>query len=317
MKRFAITGAAGYVAPRHLSAMKATGGSLVAALDPRLAPSSADRSEVGPALFQDEKRFVEHLQGVGRGGVPAIDYVAVCSPSEHHERQTRQALLAGASVVCEKPVTLEPGALDALEDLETATGRRVWPVLQMRLHPAIARFAASLEQQNSSVVHEVTLTYVTVRGPWYFESWKGDDRRSGGLLMNIGVHFFDLLLWLFGPALRYDVHHCSSRRAAGSLELQRARVDWLLSIDAADLPPRREPEHGSVHRSLLVDGVELDFSCGGEDLHTRLYEQVLAGRGFGLRDARPSLELVHRLRHASASPSAAPDPLVASRTIAG
>jgi UDP-N-acetyl-2-amino-2-deoxyglucuronate dehydrogenase len=315
MKRFAITGAAGYVAPRHLSAIRAIGGTLVAAFDPRLAPA-AGRSGGAPALFQDEARFVEHLVGLDDGRAGAVDCVAVCSPSEHHARQTTRALEAGAHVVCEKPVVLEPSAVDALEELEAATGRRVWPVLQMRLHPAIADLAAAVEPRRDGS-REVTLTYVTVRGPWYFESWKGDDRRSGGLLMNIGVHFFDLLLWLFGRALRYEVHHRSARRAAGVLELERARVSWLLSIDAADLPARREPDRGSVHRSLVVDGVEVDFSTGADDLHTRLYQRVLSGHGFGLADARPSLELVHRLRQAPAARGAARQLPAAPHSIAG
>jgi UDP-N-acetyl-2-amino-2-deoxyglucuronate dehydrogenase len=310
MKRFAITGAAGYVAPRHLTAIAATRRRLVAALDPREAarggePALRGLHRDGVARFRDERTFAEHLSLLRRRAVgEAVDCLAICSPSDLHAAHARLALENGADAVCEKPVALDLRELAALEELERTTGRRVWPVLQMRLHPGIARLAGALPvgDRAKRSRHEVTLTYVTARGPSYFDSWKGDEGRSGGILVNIGIHFFDLLLWLFGPVEREEVHHRSARRAAGFLELERARASWFLSVDAADLPRHAgrdgAPHTPAVYRSLVVDGDEVDFSVVGGDLHTRLYERVLEGRGFGLGDARPSLELVHRLRGA-------------------
>ena len=304
-RRFAITGAAGYVAPRHMRAMAAAGHDLVAALDPAPCDFLLDTaSSPGIARFRDEQELAEHLKELRRCDASrAVDFVAICSPSDLHTSHARLALESGSDAICEKPIALDARELESLQDLEAATGRRVFPVLQMRFHPVIERLAAMLaaSRRSRGSRHEVTLTYVTARGPSYFESWKGDDSRSGGILVNIGVHFFDLLVWLFGAVERAEVHHRSSRRAAGLLELERASASWFLSVDAADLPWGDTEARGTVWRSLAVDGVEVDFSAGGGDLHQRLYERVLAGKGLGLADARPSLELVQLLRSMPAS----------------
>jgi UDP-N-acetyl-2-amino-2-deoxyglucuronate dehydrogenase len=318
-QRFAITGAAGYVAPRHLRAIAATGHRVVAALEPRTVPDLFEQASAPVMWFREERGFGEYMARLARkGGEGAVDYVAICSPSQCHESQVRLALEAGADVVCEKPVVLDPRRLDGLEELERASGRRVWSVLQMRLHPGILRLRESLRENGDRGPHEVSLSYVTVRGASYFESWKADDLLSGGLLTHIGIHFFDLLLWLFGGAVRSELHERGPRRASGVLELERAQVSWLLSIDAADLPWRGEGvARGSVHRELVVDGVGVDFSAGAEDLHTRLYEQIFEGRGFGVGDARPSLELVHKLRHEPVTWSDAARAPLDSRAVAG
>jgi UDP-N-acetyl-2-amino-2-deoxyglucuronate dehydrogenase len=317
MKRFAITGAAGYVAPRHLRAIAETGHRLVAVLDPRASRGLFDPSGGGVSISRDDAHFAESLARLRESENDAIDIVSVCSPSCHHHEHVRMALESGADVICEKPVTLDPRELDLLEALEERSGRRVWSVLQMRLHPAILRLAEALDGSPERMDHRVTLTYVTPRGRQYFESWKGDDRASGGLLVNIGIHFFDLLLWLFGPAVRYEIHERCSRRATGSLELARARVSWLLSVDESDLPQPSVAQPGSVYRSLVVDGEAVDFSSSAGDLHTRLYERVLEGRGFGISDARPSLVLAYRLRHAPLSRGALPHRVFRSGRAAG
>ena len=297
MKNFAITGVAGFVAPRHLAAIKATGNRLVAAVDPHDAVGILDRYAFDVRFFTEIERFDRHIEKLRRGPEEnRVHMVSVCSPNYLHDAHIRLALRAGADVICEKPLVINPWNLELLEEIEAETGRRVNTVLQLRLHPQLMALKARLDGQRSSTRHEVELTYVTTRGSWYDVSWKGSDERSGGIATNIGIHFFDLLLWLFGDVQECVVHLHDSRRMAGALELERARVRWFLSAEPSDLPFAPEPGVRTTHRSITVDGQEVEFSDGFTDLHTRVYEEVLAGRGFGIADARPSITLSSQIR---------------------
>jgi UDP-N-acetyl-2-amino-2-deoxyglucuronate dehydrogenase len=298
---FAMTGAAGYVAPRHLNAIKATGSQLVAAVDPHDAVGILDKYSFDVRFFTEIERFDRHLEKLRRG--PAADrvqYVSICSPNYLHDAHIRLALRAGAHAICEKPLVINPWNLDALQELEQETGRRVHTVLQLRMHPDLVAVRERLRAQTTTQ-HDVCLTYVTARGPWYDVSWKGSEERSGGLVTNIGIHFFDLLIWLFGRPQACQVHLREARRLAGYLELANARVRWFLSADAADLPFAATPGSKTTFRSITVDGHEVEFSEGFADLHTRVYEEVLAGRGFGIDDGREAIELCHRIRNTAAS----------------
>ena len=305
-----MTGVAGFVAPRHLKAIKDTGNRLVAAVDPHDAVGVLDKYAFDVRFFTEIERFDRHLEKLRRGPASErVDYVSVCSPNYLHDAHIRLALRVGAHVICEKPLVINPWNLDALQDLERETGRRVSTVLQLRLHPQLMALREKLRSTSSTDLHEVCLTYVTARGSWYDVSWKGSDERSGGLVTNIGIHFFDLLIWLFGAAVACEVHVRDARRIGGFLQLERARVRWFLSADSADLPFAPEPGVKTTFRSITVDGHEVEFSDGFTDLHTRVYEEILAGGGFGIDDARPSIELVHRIRSTPVDASPAPDTL--------
>ena len=296
MKNFALTGLAGYIVPRHLAAIQAVGGRLVAAVDPNDSVGVVDSYFPDAAFFTEYERFDRHLEVLRRGPQAGrVDYVSVCAPNHLHDAHIRTALRAGADALCEKPLVLNPWNLDALEALEAETGRRVWTVLQLRVHPALVALRERLA--SSSHRHAVRLTYVTSRGRWYRYSWKGDARKSGGVSTNIGIHFFDLLMWLFGAPERSVVHLSDDERAAGWMALERADIEWFLSIDAADLPPET-PAGQSTYRSITVDGEEVEFSGGFRDLHTVVYEETLGGRGFGIAQARPSIELAYAIRTA-------------------
>jgi UDP-N-acetyl-2-amino-2-deoxyglucuronate dehydrogenase len=298
VKNFAITGAAGYIAPRHMKAIKDTGNRLIAAIDPHDAVGVLDRFSFDLRFFTEIERFDRHLEKLRRGPEEGrVHYVAICSPNYLHDAHIRLALRVGADAICEKPLVINPWNLDALGELEAETGRRVTTILQLRVHPQLVTLHQRL-QASAAGRHDVVLTYVTARGPWYDVSWKGVDERSGGIVTNIGIHFFDLILWLFGSMRRCEVHLRDNRRAAGLLELERADVRWFLSTDAADLPFASQPGVRTTHRSITVDGDEIEFSEGFADLHTLVYEETLAGRGFGLDDARPAIELTHTIRNA-------------------
>jgi len=302
---FAIIGAAGFVAPRHLKAIKDTGNRLVAAADPHDAVGVLDRYSLDVRFFTEIERFDRHLEKLRRGPKhERVDYVSICSPNYLHDAHIRLALRVGAHAICEKPVVINPWNVDALQELEGETGCRVSTVLQLRLHPALVAVKERLRSEPTSTQHDVCLTYVTGRGPWYGVSWKGSTERSGGLPANIGIHFFDLLLWLFGEAGACEMHLRESRREAGFLEFERARVRWFLSSDFRDLPFAAQPGGQTTFRSITIDGDELEFTDGFADLHTRVYEEVVAGRGFGLDVAKPSVALVHRIRHTAVSSSA-------------
>lgn len=294
---FGIIGVAGYIAPRHLAAIRETGNRLLAATDPHDSVGILDRYSLEVRFFPEIERFDRELEKRRRGPeADRIHYVSICSPNYLHDAHIRLALRVGAHAICEKPLVINPWNLDALQALEQETGGRVNTVLQLRVHPALIALKEKLGAEDAGRQHDVCLSYVTGRGPWYSMSWKGVLERSGGLATNIGIHLFDLLLWLFGDLRRCEVHLQEPRRLAGLLELERARVRWFLSVDAADLPFRPEPGGRMTHRSIEVDGAEIEFTEGFADLHTRVYEGVLAGRGFGIDDARPSIELTHRIR---------------------
>jgi UDP-N-acetyl-2-amino-2-deoxyglucuronate dehydrogenase len=296
-KNFAVTGVGGFVAPRHLQAIRDTQNRVVAAVDPKDSVGVLDRFAFDVRFFTEFERFDRHLEKLRRGPEEGrVHYVSICSPNHLHDAHIRTALRTGADAICEKPLVINPWNLDALADLAHETGRRVHTILQLRLHPSLMALKDILDGESRFTRHDVELTYITARGLWYGVSWKGSEERSGGLATNIGIHFFDLLIWLFGPVAHSEVHLRTDRRGGGFLELERARVRWFMSADPRDLPHPAEPGRASTFRSISLDGQSIEFSDGFTDLHTRVYEETLAGRGFGIDDARPSITLAHRIR---------------------
>lgn len=297
MRNFAITGVGGYVAPRHLRAIRDTGNHLVAALDPNDSVGIMDSYFSDAKFFTDMVRFQRHIEKLRYQDDPEkIEYMSICSPNYVHDAHIRMALRNGAHAICEKPLVVNPWNLDPLFELQEQTGCKVYNTLQLRLHPDLMATKQKLDAQTSRQKVDVVLTYITRRGNWYHISWKGQEEKSGGLAMNIGIHFFDLLMWYFGPMEYSEVHHTAADKIAGYLELEWARVSWLLSIDRNDLPESYQAEGKYALRSITIDGEELEFSTGFTDLHTRVYEEVLAGNGFGMEISRPSIELVHHIR---------------------
>jgi UDP-N-acetyl-2-amino-2-deoxyglucuronate dehydrogenase len=299
MKNFALIGAAGYVAPRHMQAIKETGNDLVAALDRSDSVGIIDRYFPDAAFFTEFERFDRHIEKLRIEHKQAIDYVSICSPNYLHDAHMRFALRVGASAICEKPLVINPWNIDPLVHLERESAGRIWPILQLRLHPSIVAIKKRVEAERSDATREIDLTYITSRGNWYSQSWKGSEEKSGGVVMNIGVHFFDMLTWIFGAAKSSVVHACAPRRAGGYMELERARVRWFLSIERSDLPRVEGGGGGSTHRSITVDGEEVEFSGGFTDLHTTSYQQILKGESFGIEETRESIELVHGIRSAT------------------
>lgn len=302
MKNFALSGVAGYIAPRHLQAIKDTGNRLVAAIDPHDSVGILDRFFPEASFFTEFERFDRHVEKLRRGPEQdRIHYMSICTPNHLHDAHIRFALRTSAHAICEKPLVLKPWNLDALQEIENETGGRVHTVLQLRVHPVLQELKKSLDGAPRKTRRDVCLTYVTARGPWYHYSWKGSVERSGGLATNIGIHFFDLLLWLFGRAGYSIVHVSELTRMSGFLELEHANVRWFLSTDRNDLPPDDLTGGKTTFRSITVDGKELEFTDGFTDLHTRVYEDVLAGGGFGIDDARPSIQLAYDIRNAKTS----------------
>lgn len=298
-RKFALTGVAGYVAPRHLKAIRDTGNVLVAALDPHDSVGIIDQYFPDASYFRDYERFDRHLDKLRRSSSSdRVDYLSVCSPNFLHDAHIRLALRTGADAICEKPLVLHPRNLDALAELEAETGKRIYTVMQLRQHPALQQLRQQVGAAPPDHTYRVSLAYITSRGRWYAYSWKGDPEKSGGLATNIGIHFFDLLIWIFGGVTASKVLVAEPARMRGELQLRRAQVDWMLSVDAADLPPDTARAGHRTFRSIAVDGRELEFSEGFGDLHTHVYGDVLAGRGVGIEDARPAIELVHALRTA-------------------
>lgn len=298
--RHALIGAAGYIAPRHLKAIAATGGTLAAAFDVADSVGIMDSHFPDAAFFTEFELFEAHVHAAARRG-SGIDYVAICSPNYLHAPHMAFAMRAGADAICEKPLVLDPAELDDLAALEAATGQRVNTILQLRLHPAILALRDRVAAGQGDRVHDVDLGYFTSRGAWYHASWKGREDKSGGIATNIGVHFFDMLAFVFGDLRTSVVHHRGASAAAGYLEYARARVRWVLSIDRGHLPPQTPPGQ-TTYRSITVDGEEIEFSGGFTDLHTQSYEAILAGNGFGLDAARPSIEAVSAIRTAPVEP---------------
>ncbi|MCW5835003.1 MAG: Gfo/Idh/MocA family oxidoreductase [Labilithrix sp.] len=304
MKNFALCGAGGFIAPRHLKAIRDTGNRLVAAVDPKDSVGVLDQYTFDVGFFTEIERFDRYLEKLRRGPEDnRVHYLSVCSPNYLHDAHCRLGLRVHADVICEKPLVINPWNLDALEELEAETGRRIWTVLQLRSHDKLVALREKLRGSTpNGGKHDVVLTYVTARGPWYDISWKGQHEKSGGVPTNIGIHFFDMLMWMFGPMEASRVHLDEPRRIAGFMELELARVRWFLSVDARDLPFSLQPGQKTTYRSITVDGSEIEFSEGFTDLHTRVYEQTLAGNGYGIAAARPAIELVHALRQAELSP---------------
>lgn len=299
-KTFALMGVAGFVAPRHLRAIKDTEGEVICAFDPSDSVGVID-SYFPNASFDTE--FEEFSKNLTRTKTP-VDYVSICSPNYKHNAQIQFGLQLGADVICEKPLVIDVAHLDELASVEQQTGKRVFSILQLRLHPAIIALKKEVEL-NKDKVHDVDLAYITSRGAWYHKSWKGDVRKSGGVAANIGVHFFDMLGFLFGELKDFDLHHRAEDCSAGYLEFEHARVRWFLSVNRDHLPPQ-VPEGQTTYRSITVDGKEIEFSGGFTDLHTESYRHILAGDGFGLSQVRPSIELVCKIREAVCDPSRGP-----------
>lgn len=301
MKNFALIGAAGYVAPRHMQAIAATGHRLVAAYDPFDSVGIMDRYFPDAAFFVEFERFDRHLDKLRRRG-EGIEYLSICSPNYLHDAHIRFGLRQGADVICEKPLVLNPWNIDALAEMEAETGRRVYNILQLRLHPSVQALKAQVEAAPPDQVFDVELTYITSRGHWYYTSWKGEEARSGGIATNIGVHFFDLLLWVFGAATHSEVHVHTHDRAAGYMELERARVKWFLSINADTLPAEVQAQGLRTYRALRIGEQDFEFSAGFDDLHTRSYAEVLTGRGFPIDEARAAISMVHAIRSQAVVP---------------
>lgn len=300
MKNFALIGAAGYIAPRHMQAIKATGHRLVAAYDPNDSVGIIDSHFPEADFFTEYERFDRHVDKLRRANHGnRIDYVSICSPNYLHDSHMRFALRSDADAICEKPLVLNPWNIDGLQEIERDTGRKVNTILQLRVHPAIVALRDKVQREAKGTKRDVDLTYITSRGHWYLQSWKGDQKKSGGIATNIGVHFFDMLHFIFGALQDNVVHLASDTKAAGYLEYEHARVRWFLSVDVDDVPgPAREAGQ-RTYRSITVDGEEIEFSGGFTDLHTRSYEEILAGRGFGLEENRTAIATVAAIRGAA------------------
>ena len=299
MKNFALIGAAGYVAPRHMQAVKGVGGRLVAALDIADSVGILDRYFDEVDFFTEFERFDRHIEMLKRiDDGRKIDYVSICSPNYLHDAHMRFGLRVKADVICEKPLVLNPWNLDGLKEIEDESGRKIYNVLQLRVHPSLIELKTKLSKEKSSKKHEIDLTYITSRGKWYFYSWKGDIEKSGGVATNIGIHFFDMLIWLFGAVQYSEVHFKDSQKTGGFLELENARVRWFLSLDKNDLPESAVNNGKPTFRSIQVDGQEIEFSGGFTDLHTIVYQDILDGKGFGIEESRPSIETAYQIRHA-------------------
>lgn len=295
---FAFIGVAGFIAPKHLEAIKATGNVLAAALDKSDSVGILDNYFPDAAFFTEFERFDRHLEHRLRSGEP-LDFMTICSPNYLHDAHIRYALRLGLNAICEKPLVLNPWNLDVLEELEEESQGSVFPLLQLRLHPAIRELRESVQADTADRTYDIDLTYITPRGRWYLYSWKGDAGKSGGIATNLGIHFFDALSWIFGPAGSCTVHLNDRERAAGLLQLKRARVRWYISISHEDLPPEMRKQNKTTHRSLRIEGKEVDFSEGFDELHIKSYEEILGGRGLRIRDVRPSIEIAHRIRNAT------------------
>jgi UDP-N-acetyl-2-amino-2-deoxyglucuronate dehydrogenase len=297
MKRFALIGAAGFIAPRHFKAIKETGNELVAALDKHDNVGILDSYFPAADFFTEFERFDRHLDKLKRKGQP-VDFISICSPNYLHDSHIRFALRYGADAICEKPLVLNPWNLDALSEIEQETGKKVFTILQLRLHPTIIALREKIQQDSSNKIYEVDLTYITSRGNWYQSSWKGDNSKAGGIATNIGIHFFDMLIWIFGPVRNLTVNQLKPDMASGFLTLEKARVNWFLSINYSHLPEEVKQANKRTFRTLTLENKEIEFSEGFTDLHTKSYSEILKGHAFGLADAKPSIDLVYQIRNA-------------------
>lgn len=301
---FALIGAAGYIAPRHMKAIRDTGNRLVSALDPYDGVGEMDSYFPEAEFFIEPERFDRHLDKLRRMAHSKkrfadmkVDYVSICSPNYMHDSHIRLALRNEAHAICEKPIVLNPWNLDALFEIQKETGKNVYTILQLRIHPSIIALRNEVLNGPKDKIYNIDLTYITSRGKWYFRSWKGDVEKSGGIATNIGVHFFDMLTWVFGNVRENVVHVLHPEKAAGLLTLDRAVIRWFLSIDYHDVPKEIQAKGKRTYRMLTMDGREVEFSDGFADLHTEVYRQILAGEGYGLTDARQAINVVYHIRN--------------------
>ena len=297
-KNFTLIGVAGYIADRHLKAIKETNNNLVASLDKFDCVGKIDSYFPDSDFFTEYERFDRHIDKLKRNGT-RIDFVSICTPNYLHDSHIRFALRQGAEAICEKPVVLNPWNIDALQVIEKETGKKVNNILQLRLHPSIIELKEKIENGPEDKIYDVDLSYITSRGKWYFISWKGDPAKSGGVATNIGVHFFDMLSWIFGDVEENIVHISDTNRAGGFLKLKKARVRWFLSVDFNDLPDQVKQRGQRTYRSITVENQEIEFSGGFTDLHTLSYQEILKGNGFGLEETKKSIETVYHIRNTS------------------
>lgn len=302
MKKFGMIGAAGFVAPRHMKAVKETGNDLVAAIDPNDSVGVIDSYFPKADFFTEFERFDRHIDLLKRKG-KAVDYMSICSPNYLHDAHIRFALRNNIDAICEKPLVLNPWNIDGLVEVEAESEARTHNILQLRLHPALIDLKKKIDAEKNENKYDINLTYITSRGNWYLRSWKGDISKSGGIATNIGIHFFDMLIWIFGGVQENYIHVFEPTKAAGYLELENARVRWFLSVDADSLPEDVKKAGQTTFRSITVDGDEIEFSGGFTDLHTLSYQEILKGNGFTLSKARPSIETVYTIRTSQPSMS--------------
>ena len=298
-KNFALIGAAGYIAPRHLKAIQDTQNTLIAALDKFDSVGIMDQYFPKADFFTEFERFDRHLEKLKRHQNITLDYVSICSPNYLHDAHIRMALRCGAHAICEKPIVLNPWNIDALSAIEKESEGNIYTILQLRLHSAIIALKAKVVSEAKKGKYDIDLTYITSRGKWYDNSWKGDESKSGGIATNIGVHFYDMLSWVFGEVQENIVHLREKHKASGYLEFENARVRWFLSIDENDLPQPVKEKGQRTYRSITIDNQELEFSDGFTELHTKSYKEILKGNGFRLSDVRKSIEIVHHIRNES------------------
>lgn len=296
MKNFILIGAAGYIAPRHMKAIKETGNNLIAAYDPYDGVGIMDSYFPNAHFFTEFERFDRHVEKLKRSGTK-IDYVSICSPNYLHDSHIRYGLRIGADVICEKPLVLNPWNVDALIEIEKEFQNRVFTILQLRHHKAIKELKSRIESIKDTITHKIDLTYITSRGNWYYSSWKGDERKSGGVSTNIGIHFFDMLIWIFGPYESLTVTTKTKDTNAGILNFKNASVNWYLSINTDNLPKKIKEQNLRTFRALKINEEEIEFSAGFTDLHTTSYKEILNGKGYGLIDAKNSIELVSKIRN--------------------
>lgn len=297
-KNFALIGAAGFIAPRHMKAIKDTGNRLVAAVDPYDCVGIIDSYFPDANFFVETERFDRHLDKLRRKGEGKVDYVSICSPNYLHDAHIRLALRNEAHAICEKPLVLNPWNADALQEIETETGKKINVILQLRLHPAILDLKKKIENGPKDKIYDIDLTYIASRGKWYFISWKGDIEKSGGIATNIGIHFFDMLSYIFGKTTENIVHFSDRNTAAGFLHLEKARIRWFLSLDYSNIPEALQAADQRTYRSIRIEGEEIDFSGGFTELHTESYKKIIAGEGYGIEDARASINTVYNIRNA-------------------
>ena len=298
MKNFVLIGAAGYIAPRHMKAIKDTGNNLIAALDPNDSVGIIDSYFPDAAFFTEFERFDRHIEKLKRSGT-SIDYVSICSPNYLHDAHIRFGLRYGADVICEKPIVLNPWNVEALREIEQESGNRIYNILQLRLHQNVQELKKKIESGPKDKVYDIDLTYLTSRGNWYYTSWKGDVEKSGGIATNIGVHFFDMLMWIFGSVKSSELHIHAHDRAAGYLELERARVKWFLSINYDVIPQHIKDTGARTYRSIMIEDEEFEFSGGFTELHTKSYGDIIDGGGFGLSASEAAIDLVSKIRRSS------------------